>query len=87
MDNKKKNIIQVNFAVLIWGGTVLFAKIIALPVFHIIFGRSFFGAIILFLFIKIKKISLKIANRKEFLYNNISGIFNGSTLDHLFLCY
>ena len=50
MKPKTVNLFQVNAAVLIWGGTAMFAKGIALPVAPIIGVRSLFAAAALFAF-------------------------------------
>lgn len=44
MRPKHLSLIQLNVAVLIWGGTAMFAKGIALPVTHVICLRSLIGA-------------------------------------------
>lgn len=44
MQPRKISLIQLNVAVLMWGGTAMFAKGIALPVPHIICLRSLIGA-------------------------------------------
>jgi drug/metabolite transporter (DMT)-like permease len=44
MQPKQINLIQLNVAVLMWGGTAMFAKGVALPVSHIICLRSLIGA-------------------------------------------
>ena len=49
MNPKTKNLIQLNAAVLIWGGTAMFAKGIALPVVDIICLRSLVAAAVLLL--------------------------------------
>ena len=51
MRPKHLNLIQLNIAVLMWGGTAMFAKGIALPVSHIICLRSLVGAGALLLFL------------------------------------
>ena len=65
MNEKKKNFIQLNIAILMFGLTSLFAKIIQLPVSHIIFGRSVIAFLALLAFINIKKIIVKPENRKD----------------------
>ena len=51
MTPRTNNIIQVNLATLLWGGTVMFAKGIPLPVGNIICFRSLIAAGMLFLFL------------------------------------
>ena len=45
------SLIQLNIAVLMWGGTAMFAKGIELPVSHIICWRSLIGAAVLLVFL------------------------------------
>jgi len=51
MTPRTGNIIQANLAALIWGGTVMFAKGIPLPVGHIVCFRSLLAAGVLFSFL------------------------------------
>lgn len=51
MSPKTRNLIELNVAVLLWSGTALFAKLIDLPLGHIIFGRSLMAALALGLFV------------------------------------
>lgn len=44
MQPRQINLIQLNIAVLMWGGTAMFAKGVALPVPHVICLRSLIGA-------------------------------------------
>jgi drug/metabolite transporter (DMT)-like permease len=53
MSPKTRNLIEINLAALLWGGTALFAKLIELPVGHIIFGRSLMAALALALFLRL----------------------------------
>jgi drug/metabolite transporter (DMT)-like permease len=62
MSPKSRNLVQVNLAVLIWGGTAMFAKGIALPVGNIICIRSLIAAGALFLFLLAMRTPLKVKN-------------------------
>ncbi|HUW56783.1 MAG TPA: DMT family transporter [Planctomycetota bacterium] len=53
MQPKRISLIQLNIAVLMWGGTAMFAKGIALPVTHIICLRSLVGAAALWLLLRV----------------------------------
>ena len=64
MDGRKLNLIQVNLAVLMWGGTAMFAKGVALPIRHIICLRSFVAAVGLIVIMRILKITLRV-DRKD----------------------
>lgn len=59
MQPKKISLIQLNVAVLMWGGTAMFAKGIALPVAHIICLRSLIGAAALMAVLLWRRKSLK----------------------------
>jgi drug/metabolite transporter (DMT)-like permease len=50
MTSRQGSLIQLNVAVLLWGGTAMFAKGVALPVEHIICLRSLIAAAALLLF-------------------------------------
>ncbi|MFT5130593.1 MAG: drug/metabolite transporter (DMT)-like permease [Rhodothermales bacterium] len=71
MDGRKRNLIQVNLAVLMWGGTAMFAKGIALPIRHVICLRSFIAALALIAIMRIMKIPLRV-ERKD--YRGILGL-------------
>jgi len=51
MTPRTVNLIQANLAALVWGGTVMFAKGIPLPVGHIVCLRALLAAGVLFLFL------------------------------------
>ncbi len=63
--SRQGSLIQLNVAVLLWGGTAMFAKGVALPVEHIICLRSLIAAAVLLLFLlAIKaKVSVKRGHR------------------------
>ncbi len=65
MTPKVENLIQVNVAVLIWGGTAMFAKGIDLPVGELTCLRSVFCAGALFLFIGLRKQSARLISRRD----------------------
>lgn len=62
-----QNLVELNVAVLLFGGTSLFAKLIDLPVVAIIFGRSTVAAVALVLFAAARGISIRAATRRDFL--------------------
>ena len=51
MKSRQGSLIQLNVAVLLWGGTAMFAKGVALPVEQIICLRSLIAAAALLLFL------------------------------------
>ena len=59
MTPRTRNLIQANLTALVWGGTVMFAKGIPLPVGHIVCFRALLAAGALFLFLLATRASLK----------------------------
>ena len=51
MTSQRRSLVQLNVAVLIWGGTAMFAKGVALPIQHIVCLRSLIAAAVLLLFL------------------------------------
>lgn len=66
MKPKTANLIQLNFAVLIWGGTAMFAKGVALPTGHIICFRSLIGAFSLLIFLMGTKSVMKVKKPRDY---------------------
>lgn len=64
-DVKKRGILSVNLAVLLFGMAGLFAKWIHLPAISITFGRVFFSSIALGLFLLLRKQSFRIESRRD----------------------
>lgn len=65
MNPKRKNLIQLNVAVVLWGITALFAKTIPLPVVHIIVGRSVVAALALLVFLRVTRQPFRIEKRAD----------------------
>ena len=63
---KKRAVISVNIAVLLFGLAGLFAKWINLPSIYITFGRVFFSSLALGLYMLIRRHNIRIADRKDF---------------------
>ena len=63
---KKRAVISVNIAVLLFGLAGLFAKWINLPSIYITFGRVFFSSLALGLYMLIRRHNLQVADRKDF---------------------
>lgn len=63
---KKRAVVSVNIAVLLFGLAGLFAKWIHLPSIYITFGRVFFSSFALGLYILIRRQSIRITDRKDF---------------------
>jgi len=60
-----KSLVQLNTAVLLLGGTTLFAKLISLPAHAITFYRSVAGVLALAVFIKFTKTGFRLSGRSE----------------------
>ena len=83
MKSKTTNLIELNLAVLIWGGTAMFAKGIALPLSHIMCVRYLLCAVSLLFFLFALKIPVRLKGGKDYAVVAIVGIllcFNGLTL-------
>ncbi|MDO8553355.1 MAG: DMT family transporter [Candidatus Micrarchaeota archaeon] len=74
MEQKTKSLIEVNIAVLLFGLAGLFGKLIQLPAVVITFGRVFFAAIALLIFLLLTKQSFKLQSKKDYLYLAFLGI-------------
>jgi len=59
MTPRTANLIQANLTALVWGGTVMFAKGIPLPVGHIVCFRALLAAALLFLFLAVARAPMK----------------------------
>ena len=60
MKSRQGSLVQLNIAVLLWGGTAMFAKGVALPVEHIICLRSLIAAAVLLLFLLAAKARVRV---------------------------
>jgi drug/metabolite transporter (DMT)-like permease len=65
MRPRQISIIQLNIAVLMWGGTAMFAKGIDLPVTHVICLRSLIGAAALWLFLCLRRSPVKVRRARD----------------------
>lgn len=74
MENKKKGLVSVHIAVLLFGLSGLFAKWVQLPAVIIVLGRVVFSSIFLFVLLKVKKETLKLETRKEYIFMMVAGI-------------
>lgn len=78
MNPKTRNLIEINAAVLLWSGTALFAKLIELPLGHIIFGRSLIAALALTVFLRGTGHSLALGNWRDAGGVVLSGVLMGA---------
>ena len=63
--DRVRNLIELNIAVLLFGGTSLFAKIIPLPVPYVIFGRSAIAAVAILIYSLLTGTSMGTARRGD----------------------
>lgn len=66
MESKKKSLISVHTAVLLFGFAGLFGKLVALPAVLITLGRVFFSSIFLFLMSKGRKLDMRLTSKKDY---------------------
>lgn len=74
MNTQKKGLLQVHLAVLLFGMTSLFAKMVDLPGIVITFGRVLFSSLFLWLMLKMRKTEIRLRNRKDYGAFFIAGI-------------
>ena len=60
MKSRRGSLVQLNVAVLLWGGTSMFAKGVKLPIEHITCLRSLVAAAVLFLFLRAVKSPVRV---------------------------
>ncbi|QWX84500.1 DMT family transporter [Cellulophaga sp. HaHaR_3_176] len=64
MTDKVKNYIHLHFIVFIWGFTAVLGKLITLDSVPLVWYRMLIAVLLTYIFIKVKKISLKISPKK-----------------------
>lgn len=74
MDTRKRNIIEIHIAVVLFGLSGLFGKSIGLPALHIVLGRVFFATLSLGAVILIKKENIRLKNAKEYIVMAVLGL-------------
>lgn len=72
--SQSKNLLQIHFAVLLFGLAGLFGKLIHLPSIAIVFGRVLVASVSLLLILLITKQSLKLNQKKDYAYLAALGI-------------
>ena len=72
--DKNKSIILVNLAVLLFGFAGLFAKWVGVPALGITFGRVLFSSLSLLAYTVIKKESLRLESRRDFVLLAVAGV-------------
>jgi len=66
MPTHQQSLLQLHFAVLLFGGTALFAKLIGLPALDITVYRTVIAAVCLFLLLAVSKKQLKLNSFKDY---------------------
>ena len=67
MDSRAKNLFKIHIAVLLFGLTGLFGKFLDIPAHHIVLGRVFFASVSMGLYFFLRRISVKLNSRKDYI--------------------
>lgn len=67
LDNKSRSLMQIHFAVLLFGLTGVFGKLITLPSTILVLGRLISSSVSIFAYMKLMKKDTKLKNKKHFL--------------------
>lgn len=67
LDNKNRSLFQIHFAVLLFGLTGVFGKLITLPATILVLGRLVSSSVSIFLYMKISNKDTKLKDKKHFL--------------------
>ncbi len=73
MKNKNTSLLEIHLAVLLFGVSGLFGKLLALPSMIIVLGRVFFSSTFLLILICVLKKDMRLKERKHYLYLIILG--------------
>lgn len=73
MDAKNRSLIEIHFAVFLFGLSGLFGKVVDLPALMIVFGRVCFASIFLGSVLLYLKQNIKLDQRKDYLYMLLMG--------------
>lgn len=74
MNAENKNLMQIHFAVLLFGLSGLFGKLLLLPSTIIVFGRVFFSSIFLFVIMFYLKRNIRLKDKSHYFYVLIMGL-------------
>lgn len=74
MNTKKKSLIEIHLAILLFGLSGLFGKLISLPTIIIVLGRVFFSSSFLFIIMLYLKKDIKLKEKKHYFYLVIMGV-------------
>ncbi|MCK5077215.1 MAG: EamA family transporter, partial [Calditrichia bacterium] len=72
--NKKKSLLEIHFAVFLFGMAGLFGKFISLPAMQIVFGRVLFASLTLLIIIHFKNQKLNLQSIKDYVFLLLSGV-------------
>lgn len=74
MSSRYRSLVELNLAVLLWGGTALFAKLISLPAYQITGLRSVSAAVVLLIVLVARGRSLRLAHWSDWGWMVVLGI-------------
>jgi drug/metabolite transporter (DMT)-like permease len=74
MNKKNKDLVQIHFAVLLFGISGLFGKLVLLPSIIIVLGRVFFSSIFLYITILYLKKDIKLNHKQDYVYLSLMGV-------------
>lgn len=74
----KKGLLSIHLAVLLFGGSSLFVKMIPMSALLITLGRALFSAVSLYLFIHYRQYSLRLNRTRDYFFNILAGVFLAS---------
>ena len=66
MDMRKKSLLEIHVAVLLFGLTGLFGKFVNLPAQYIVLGRVFFASVTMGLFFLVVKKQIRLRNLQDY---------------------
>ena len=71
----KKSLLSVHLAVLLFGTSGVFIKIIPMSALLLTLGRGIFSALALYAFIHFREYSLRLERLRDYFWNLLAGIF------------
>lgn len=74
MQDKNRSLLQIHFAVLLFGLTGVFGKLITLPSIILVLGRVIFSFLSIFMYMKVAKKDMKLKDKKHFLSFILLGV-------------
>ncbi len=80
---KRHGLLEIHIAVILFGLSGLFGKLLTLPPLVIVFGRTFFAFLTLSIILAGFKIPFRVNSRRDFFVLILLGNYIGRTLDHV----